>query len=129
MQAKLRDLLTKGKAFGVVATLMEEGGPQASVVWVDADGDHVLFNTAEGRLKTDNLKRDGRVSLAVFRPENMYEQAMIRGTVVEMTTDGADAHIDSLAMKYMGKETYPYRADGEVRVIVRIEPERVAMTG
>ena len=69
MQAKLRDLLTKGKAFGVVATLMEEGGPQASVVWVDADGDHVLFNTAEGRLKTDNLKRDGRVSLAVFRPE------------------------------------------------------------
>lgn len=129
MDDKLRQFLTEGQAFGVVATLMSDGGPQASVVWVDADGDHVVFNTAEGRVKTDNLRRDGRVALAVFRPEAMYEQAMVRGTVVEMTTEGADAHIDAMAMKYMGKESYPFRAPGEVRVLVRIAPERVSYMG
>ncbi len=129
MSDRLEELLTQGQAFGVVATLMPDGGPQASVVWVDADGDHVLFNTAEGRVKTDNLRRDGRVALAVFRPETMYEQAMVRGRVVEITPDGADDHIDAMAMKYMGRETYPFRVPGEVRVIVRIEPDRVSFMG
>lgn len=129
MNDRLRELLTEGQAFGVVATLMSDGGPQASVVWVDADGDHLVFNTAEGRVKTDNLRRDGRVALTVFRPGAMYEQAMVRGRVVEMATEGADDHIDSLAMKYLGKETYPFRAPGEVRVVVRVELDRVSFMG
>lgn len=117
--------LLKGKNFAHVATLMADGSPQVSPVWIDVDDGIVLFNTAEGRLKPENLRRDGRVAISVVDQENPYESLLIRGTVTELTHDGADEHIDSLAKRYMGVDEYPMRQPGEKRVIVKIEPEKV----
>jgi PPOX class probable F420-dependent enzyme len=115
--------LFKKKAFASLATLMPDGGPQVTPVWVDYDGRHVVINTAEGRQKDKNLTRDGRVALAIMDPENPYRYLEIRGRVVERTRDGADAHIDSMAKKYLGQDKYPFRRPGEVRVIYKIQPE------
>lgn len=105
------------------ATLMPDGSPQVSPVWIDVDGDTVLFNTAEGRVKPKNLRRDPRVAISVADRENPYESLLIRGRVEEVTPDGADEHIDSLAKKYMGVDEYPFRQPGEVRLVVRVAPE------
>lgn len=121
--------LLMGKNFATVATLLQDGSPSASVVWVDTDGEHVIFNTAEGRVKPKSMRRDKRVAIAVFDAENPYRQAMIRGKVVSMETKGADAHIDKMAKKYMGVDSYPYRKPGEQRIIVKIKPERVGLMG
>lgn len=132
MAAELTPLaleLLRGKNFGAVATLMKDGSPQNTVIWVDTDGKHVAFNTAEGRVKTNNLRRDGRVAICVFNAENPYQQVYIRGRVVEMTREGADEHIDALAKKYMGVERYPYHSPDEPRVIVKVAPERVGHMG
>ncbi len=125
---KARALL-EGQNFAHLATLMPDGSPQVTAVWVDYDGQHVLVNTAEGRTKPRNLRRDPRVAIEVVNQQNPYEMVAIRGRVVEMTHEGADAHIDSLAKKYMGQDTYPFRQPGEVRVIVKIEPEHVHIMG
>lgn len=119
--------LLEGKNFATVATLMGDGSPQATVVWVDTDGEHIVFNTAEGRVKPRNMRRDARVAVAVFDHENPYRQAMIRGRVVAMEHDGADAHIDRMAKKYMDVDEYPFRQPGEKRVIVKIAPEKVGL--
>ena len=123
-----KQLLGEGKNFATIATLMADGAPQASVVWVDTDGQNVIFNTAEGRIKANNLHRDARVAVAISNAENPYQQVVIRGRVIEMTHDGADDHIDRMAKKYMGVDAYPYRQPGEVRVIVKIAPEKVGLT-
>ncbi len=120
-----RKLLGEGKNFGTVATLMKDGSPQNTVIWVDTDGTNVVFNTAEGRLKTNNMRRDDRVAVSVFNAENPYEQVYIRGRVVEITPEGADAHIDAMAKKYLGADSYPFRQPGETRLIVKVAPERV----
>ena len=112
--------------FASVATLMPDGSPQASTIWIDRDGDDVLFNTAEGRVKTDNIRRDGRVAISVFDQQDPYEQVVLRGTVVDVTTHGADEHIDFLAKKYTGAERYTWRDPGEQRVIVRVRPDHVS---
>ncbi len=104
---------------------MPGGAPQATVVWIDTDGEHVIFNTAEGRVKTENLRKDPRVAIAVINSENPYQQVTIRGRVVEMTHEGADDHIDSLAKKYLGVDSYPGRNPDEQRVIVKIAPDSV----
>jgi PPOX class probable F420-dependent enzyme len=122
-------LLTGGKNFGTVASLMPDGSPHATVVWVDSDGEHVIFNTAEGRTKTENLRRDPRVAVAVMNSENPYQQLTVRGRVVEVTHQGADHHIDLLAKKYLGVDKYPYRSAGEKRVIVKIAPDHVGISG
>ena len=119
--------LLEGKNFATVATLMGDGAPQATVVWIDTDGEHVVFNTAEGRVKPRNMRRDARVAVAVFDHANPYKQAMIRGRVVAMEHDGADAHIDRMAKKYMDVDEYPFRQPGEKRVIVKIAPEKVGL--
>lgn len=119
-------LLREGKNFATVATLMADGSPQASTVWVDTDGEHVIFNTAEGRIKPKNLRRDPRVAVSVVNAEHPYQQVMIRGKALELTHDGADEHIDKLAKKYLGVDKYPFRQPGEERVIVKIAPEKVA---
>ena len=80
--------LLEGKNFATVATLMADGGPQATVVWIDTDGAHIVFNTAEGRVKPRNMRRDARVAVAVFDQENPYQQAMIQGRVVAMEHEG-----------------------------------------
>ena len=111
--------------FAVIATLMPDGSPQTSTVWIDTDGDDVLVNTAEGRVKPANVRRDPRVALTVWDRDDPYRQVIIRGLVVELTHDGADDHIDELSRRYTGRFPYPWRSDGEVRVILRIRPDAV----
>lgn len=121
--------LVAGKNFAALSTIMPDGSSHTSIVWVHHDDKHLIFNTAEGRIKTKNIRRDPRVSLAVWNLENPYQQAMIRGRVVEITHEGADAYIDSLAKKYMGLDKYPYAAPGEVRVLVKVEVEKIGIMG
>ena len=123
------DLLKEKKAFANLATLNADGSPQVTPVWVDFDGTHVLVNTAKGRVKAKNLEREKRVALSIADPENPYRYLGIQGRVTEMTESGGDAHIDKMAKKYMGKDTYPFRAPGEVRVIVKISPDKVHTNG
>jgi PPOX class probable F420-dependent enzyme len=120
--------LFENKDFAHIATLNADGSPQNSAVWIGLDGDLVTFNTAEGRLKTKNVARDGRVAVSITNQENPYENLIIQGKVVEMTHDGADDDIDALAKRYLDADSYPFRQDGEVRVIVKIEPEKVNHT-
>ena len=123
-----RDLLTK-KAFASLATVMADGSPQVTPVWFDFDGTHVRVNSAKGRVKDRNMRRNGRVALSILDPENPYRHMAIRGRVEEITEAGADAHIDSLSKKYLGKDRYPNRRPDEIRVIYRIRPERVSTMG
>lgn len=123
------DLLTTKTAFAHVATLNADGSPQVTPVWIDFDGTHVLFNTARGRVKARNLAREGRVALSIADPDNAYRHIAIQGHVVEMTETGGDAHIDRMAKKYLGKDTYPFRTPGEVRIIVKIAPDKVHVNG
>jgi len=125
---QFRDLLTK-KAFASLATVMADGSPQVTPVWFDYDGTHLRVNSAKGRVKDRNMRRNARVALSIMDPENPYRHLAIRGRVEEITETGADAHIDSLSKKYLGKDRYPNRRPGEVRVIYRIRPERVSTMG
>jgi len=125
---KYTDLFQK-RAFANLATLMPDGRPQVTPVWVDYDGAHVIFNSAKGRQKDRNVRRDPRVSLAIVDPENPYRYLEIRGKVVEITEQGADAHIDRMAKKYLGVDKYPYAQSGEVRVIYKIQPEHTTTMG
>jgi PPOX class probable F420-dependent enzyme len=125
---QFRDLLSK-KAFAHLATLMPDGSPQVTPVWFDYDGSHIRINSAKGRVKDRNMRRNGRVALAIQDPENPYRYLAVRGRVEEITETGADTHIDSLAKKYLGQDRYPHRQPGEVRVIYRIRPERVSSMG
>jgi PPOX class probable F420-dependent enzyme len=118
------DLFTK-KAFAHLVTLMPNGQPQVTPVWIDYDGHHVLVNTAEGRQKDKNLQRDPRVAFSMLDPENPYRYLEVRGRVAERTLKGADQQIDAMAKKYLGKDKYPFRQPSEVRVIYKIEPEHV----
>jgi PPOX class probable F420-dependent enzyme len=122
------DLFSK-PAFAHLVTLMPDGSPQVTPVWVDLDGNTVIINTAKGRLKDRNMKRDPRVALAVSDPANPYRYVQVRGRVAEISEDGGDAHIDKMAKKYLNQDTYPYRQSGEVRVIYRITPEHVQAYG
>jgi PPOX class probable F420-dependent enzyme len=121
--------LLKGKNFANVATLRKDGSVHAAPVWVDVQDGQAVLNTAEGRAWPRNLERDPRVTLTVQNMENPYEYVEIRGTVAERTHVGADEHIDGLAKKYMGVEEYPLRQPGEQRVIIKVAPDRVHVSG
>jgi PPOX class probable F420-dependent enzyme len=123
-----KDLFSK-IAFAHLATLMPDGSPQVTPVWCDFDGSYVRVNSAKGRVKDKNMRRDKRVALSVQDPENPYRYLAVQGEVAEITEEGADAHIDSLAKKYLGKDKYPFRQPGEVRVIYRIKPVQVHTMG
>ena len=112
--------------FAHLATLMPDGSPQVTPVWVDLDGDRILVNTAERRVKPRNVRNDPRVSISIINQQNPYSHAAVRGRVVDITHDGADALIDKLAKKYLGQDTYPFRQPGEQRVIFVIEAEHVS---
>jgi PPOX class probable F420-dependent enzyme len=123
------EALLKDKNFCNVATLRSDGSVHAVPVWVDLQDGQPVLNTAEGRAWPHNLERDPRVTLTVQNLENPYEYVTIRGRVAERTHEGADAHIDALAMKYLGQDTYPFRQPGEQRVIIRVTPEHVHSYG
>src|ERR1039457_34724 len=125
---KYRNLFQK-RAFASLGTLMPDGRPQVTPVWCDFDGEHVIFNSAKGRQKDRNVRRDPRVSLAIIEPENPYRYLEIRGQVVEITEDGADDHINKLAKKYLGVDKYPYAQASEVRVIYKIKPVHTTVMG
>ena len=125
---KFRDLFEK-KAFGQLATIMKDGTPQVTPVWCDFDGQYVRVNSALGRVKDKNVRRNPNVAISLQDPDNPYRYVMVRGKVEEITQDGADAHIDSLAKKYLGQDKYPFRQSGEVRVIYKIRPDRVSSMG
>ncbi len=128
-----RDLLT-GRVHGILSTLLPDGQPHSTVVWVDCDDEHVLINTTLQRQKGRNMQRNPRVSLLVVDPKNASRWIEIRGRVVEMTADGAEAHADTLTRRYSdGRQQhfygdiYPVEVRGkETRVIVRIEPIHIA---
>jgi len=121
--------LLEAPNFASLATLMPDGSPQVTPVWVDFDGTHILVNTAEGRQKPRNVRRDPRVAVSIFDHQSPYSYATIRGRVVEITNEGAEQHIDRMAKKYLGRDTYPFRQPGERRVIFKIAPEQVASMG
>ena len=117
--------LLEGKNFVSFATLLEDGSPHVAPTWVDHDGDIILINTAMGRIKEKNIRKDPRVALSIFDQENPYHMVSIRGKVVEITTDGADDQIDKLAKRYFGVDKYPFRKPEEKRVILKIRPEKI----
>jgi len=118
------DLFQK-KTFAQLATIMPDGTPQVTPVWVDFDGTHVVINSAKGRTKDRNMRRNPNVAISIQDPEQPYRHLALKGTVVEITENGADAHIDKLSKKYTGKDVYPNRRPGEVRVIYKILPEKI----
>ena len=118
------DLFQK-KAFAQLATLMSDGSPQVTPIWCEFDGKHVVINSAKGRTKDVNMRRNPIVALSIQDPDNPYRHLSLKGKVVEITEKGADAHIDKLSKKYIGKDVYPNRRPGEVRVIYRILPEKI----
>lgn len=122
------DLFDK-KIFAGLATIMPDGAPQVTPVWIDYDGECVVFNTAAGRQKDKNLQARPMTSVMLVDPDNPYRYLEVRGSVIERTTDGADDHINKMAKKYLGQDVYPFRQAGEQRVIYRIKPERVSSLG
>ena len=127
---KYADLLGgDSKALAHLGTVMADGSVQVTPVWFDYDGTHIRVNSAKGRIKDRNMRRDARVALSIVDPGNAYRYVALRGRIVGITEAGADAHIDRLAKKYLGQDRYPYRQEGEVRVTYTIAPERVGGMG
>ncbi|GBD10381.1 hypothetical protein HRbin23_00022 [bacterium HR23] len=123
LSAGARALLEK-PVFAHLATLMRNGSPQVTPVWIDTDGTYILVNTALGRVKERNVRRDPRIALSVTDPQDPYRRLQIRGRVVEIRTEGATEHIHKLSYKYRG-QPYPLRP-GEQRVILVIAPEHIS---
>jgi len=118
--------LFDGKNFAFLSTLMKDGAPQVTPVWIDIEDGNILINTALGRVKQRNVSRDPRVALSIIDQNNQYDMVTIRGEVTEQITgDKAEKHIDKLAKKYIGKDKYPWRSKTEKRVILKIKPGKV----
>jgi PPOX class probable F420-dependent enzyme len=127
---KYGDLLTDDqKALAHLGTVMPSGAPHVTPVWFDYDGRFFRVNSAKGRVKDKNMRRNPAVALSIVDPSNPYRYLSVRGRVVEITEQGGDAHIDRLAKKYLGQDRYPYRQAGEVRVIYKIAPDGVGGMG
>ncbi len=121
-----RELLAR-PILATLATIASDGSPQTTPLWIDVDGDDLVINTAQGRAKARNLERSPRVAICVIDPDNPFNVVAVHGTVIEVTTNGADEHIDALAKKYMGVDTYPMRTEGEVRLKIKIRTDRITM--
>src|SRR5215203_758318 len=120
--------IIKDKNFAFLGTLMKDGRPQVSPIWIDIDNNNnnnILFNTAQGRIKHKNISRDPRVSLSLVDKNNPYSMVTIQGIVIEQTTIGADEHIDKLAKKYLNIDRYPSHSPSIKRVICKIRPEKM----
>ena len=125
---KYLDLFQK-KAFAAFTTLMPDGTPQTTPVWVDHQNGQLWVNSAVGRQKDKNVRRDPRVALAVIDPDNPYRYVEVRGRVEDITQSGADEHIDKMAKKYLGQDKYPFRQPGEQRVLYKIAVEKAHAIG
>ena len=125
---KYLDLFSK-KAFAHLATIMPDGAVQVTPVWVDHDGRHIRFNSAKGRVKDKNIRRDPRVALSIQDPDNPYRYLEVRGRVVEITETGADEHANKLSQKYVGKPVYAKRSPDEIRVVYKLEPLKATFMG
>ncbi len=121
--------LFKKKAFAHLATLMADGTPQVTPVWCDFDGIHIRINSARGRQKDQNIRRDPRVSMSILDPDNPYRYLEIRGQVISITEENAQCHIDSLAKKYLDQDKYSSSQPDEVRVIYKIEAKHTTFMG
>jgi PPOX class probable F420-dependent enzyme len=121
---EFHDLFAK-RAYANLGTLRADGSPQVTPVWCDADGDDVVINTAKGRHQDRNIRNDARVAVTIMDPDNPYRYLEVRGCAVEMPGSAADEHLDRMAKKYLGTQTYTYRQPGEVRVIYKIQADRV----
>ncbi len=130
MTDKLRDKARRLIARPVPATVdtvAADGAPQGTPLWVERDGDDIVVRTAQGRAKARNMERDQRVAVCVIDPDDPYNVVAVRGTVVEVTTEGADAGIARLTKTYLGVDEYPMRRPGEARISVRIRTDRIVM--
>jgi PPOX class probable F420-dependent enzyme len=126
---KYNDLLTGKKAFASIATVMSDNSPQVTPVWFDYQNGRIRVNTEKKRVKARTLKMDAPVALAIIDPDNPYRYLQVRGKVVNVSEKGADAHIDSLAKKYLGQDKYPFSQPGDVRVMYEIEPTSAQAMG
>jgi PPOX class probable F420-dependent enzyme len=120
--------LLEDKAYGHVITFNAKGQPETTMVWMDVEGDEALFNTAEGRRKPENIRRDPRVIISVQDRTDPQAYAVLHGKA-RITDQGADAQIDKLAKRFMGVEKYPFRAPNEKRLMVRIAVDRIGGAG
>jgi PPOX class probable F420-dependent enzyme len=121
--------LFRGKNWGTVVTLRDDGSPHSTPVWIDTDGENVIFNTAIGRAKERHLRKDPRAAVTVMPaddPQSGY--VSVTGTA-EITEEGANDHIDKMAKKYIDQDKYPYLQPGERRVVVTVKPDRVDSMG
>ena len=128
LKGKKRQFLEDNPYVGVATTLRADGSPHSTIVWVDVEDGKVSFNTARGRAKSEHLEQDGRASILVVDPNDSYKWVAVSGPA-ELTEEGADAQIDKLSKKYIGKDEYPWRNPEETRVKVVIEPEKVDASG
>jgi PPOX class probable F420-dependent enzyme len=128
LKQQQKKFLDENPYVGVVTTLREDGSPHSTIVWVDVENGKPSFNTALGRAKPNHLQRDPRASLLVVDPKDSYKWIAVSGRA-ELTEEGADAQIDKLAKKYLGKDEYPWRKATETRVKVLIDPEKVDASG
>lgn len=126
--AAFQSLLSDSRAFANLATVKADGSPQVTPVWFDTADGKIRVNTAKGRVKARTMKEGARVALSILDPDNAYRYMQIRGEVTRVTEDGADAHIDTLSQKYLGK-TYPFRQAGEERIMYEITPQAVQTMG
>jgi len=120
--------IVQDKAYGHVITFNADGKPQVTMVWMDVEGDEVLFNTAEGRLKPKNLRRDHRVIISVQDRSDPQSYMVFHGKA-SVTEAGADEHIDKLAKRFLGADKYPFRRPGEKRLVVRVKVDRIGGYG
>ncbi len=124
MEQKAENLF-KDKNLVFIATIMKDGSPQLSPVWADYEDGYIFVNTAEGRLKHKNVLRDPRIAISVTSQNNPLDMTTVRGKVVEIIPDYNYVHINKLTKKYMGIENYPFRQEGEKRIVLKIKPEKV----
>jgi len=124
MEQKAENLF-KDKNLVFIATIMKDGSPQLSPVWADYEDGYILVNTAEGRIKHKNVLRDPRIAISVTSQNNPLDMTTVRGHVVEIIPDYNYVHINKLTKKYMGIENYPFRQEGEKRIVLKIKPEKV----
>jgi PPOX class probable F420-dependent enzyme len=125
---KQKQFIAENPYVATATTLRDDGSPHNTIVWIDAEDDTVTFNTAVGRAKERNLRRDPRAAVTVVHPEDAYQWVSVSGSA-ELTTDGADDQIDKLAKKYLGQDKYPWRSAEETRITVKITPEKVDSAG